>query len=125
MGEIVTTLEAKYETYKLAAEWFNENVEEGSSVAASDIGLLRFYYEGGPVICAVGLVHPEGVDLMRKGDLYWYIERHHPDYLMYSHPPRYENEALVRLDWFQKEYSLWKVIQTRRKAVGIYKREAD
>ncbi|MGB6032593.1 MAG: hypothetical protein WBH55_07145, partial [Bacteroidota bacterium] len=115
-------MEAKYETYKLAAEWLNKNVEEGSSVAASDIGVLRFYYERGRVICAVGLVNPEGIDLMREGDLYWYIDRHHPDYLMYSHPPRYENEALVGLDWFQKEYSLWKVIQTRRKAVGIYKR---
>jgi hypothetical protein len=118
-------MEAKLETYTLAAEWLNENVEEGSSVAASDIGVLRFFYERGPVICAVALVNPEGIDLMRGGDLYWYIERYQPDYLMYSHPPRYENEALVRLDWFQQKYSLWKVIGTRRKSVGIYKREAD
>lgn len=36
-------MDRKYETYKLAAEWLNQNVEQGSSVAASDIGVLRFY----------------------------------------------------------------------------------
>jgi len=118
-------MEPNYETYKLAAEWLNENVEEGSSVAASDIGVLRFYYERGPVICVVGLVNPEGIDHLRRGDFYWYIDRYHPDYLKFNHPPRYENEALVERDWFRKEYSLWKVVETRRKAVGIYRRQAD
>jgi hypothetical protein len=57
---------AKYDTYKLAAEWLNENTQPGSSVGAGDIGVLRFYYQYGPIIDAAGLVNPEVIEHLRN-----------------------------------------------------------
>ena len=113
-----------YKTYTQAAEWLNANAEDGSSVGANDIGMLRYFYEKGPVIDAVGLVDPEIAEHVRQGDFDWYIHQHQPDYLMFNHPPRGELEAMTEEDWFQKEYALRNIIRSRRRGVGIYERHS-
>lgn len=118
-------LSREYKTYRQAAEWLNANAKAGSSVGANDIGILRYFYEKGPVIDAVGLVDAEIAEHVRSRDFAWYIHHYQPDYLMFNYPPRSwnENEGMVKDDWFQKEYTLRTVIRTERRAVGIYERE--
>jgi arabinofuranosyltransferase len=112
-----------YRTYTQAAEWLNANAEDGSSVGANDIGMLRYFYERGPVIDAVGLVDPEIAEHVRQHDFDWYIHQHQPDYLMFNHPPRGVLEAMTKEDWFQKEYTLRNIIRSGRRGVGIYERQ--
>ena len=112
-----------YRTYTQAAEWLNANAEDGSSVGANDIGILRYFYEKGPVIDAVGLVDPEIVEHVKEHDFDWYIRQHQPDYLMFNHPPRGVLEAMTDEDWFQREYVLQKTITSGRRGVGIYERQ--
>jgi hypothetical protein len=81
-------LSRQYRTYRQAAEWLNVNVREGSSVGAGDIGILRYFYEKGPVIDAAGLVDPEIAKHLRSREFDWYIHQYRPDYLMFNHPPR-------------------------------------
>jgi hypothetical protein len=118
-------LSTQYRTYRQAAEWLNANATEGSSVGANDIGILRYFYEKGPVIDAVGLVDPEIAEHVRRREFSWYIHQYQPDYLMFNYPPRPwdENEGMVEDDWFLKEYTLRTVIRTQRRAVGIYERQ--
>jgi hypothetical protein len=92
-------------------------------VGANDIGMLRYFYEKGPVIDAVGLVDPEIAEHVRQHDFYWYIHHHQPDFLMFNHPPRGVLEAMTDEDWFQREYALQKVIRSGRRGVGIYERQ--
>ena len=112
-----------YRTYTQAAEWLNANAKDGASVGANDIGILRYFYQKGPVIDAVGLVDPEIVEHVKQHDFDWYIHQHQPDYLMFNHPPRGVLEAMTDEDWFQKEYVLQKTIMSGRRGVGIYERQ--
>jgi hypothetical protein len=113
----------KYESYKLAAEWLNANVEKGSSVGANEIGILRYYYKKGPIIDALGLVTPDVAEHVKERDYNWYIHQYQPDYLMFNYPHRPVFEAMVETDWFQKEYSILTKISTSRKSVAIYGRQ--
>jgi hypothetical protein len=112
-----------YRVYTQAAEWLNANAEEGSSVGANDIGILRYFYEKGPVIDAVGLVDPEIAEHVRQHDFSWYIHQHQPDFLMFNHPPRGVLEAMTDEDWFRKEYVLQEIFRSGRRGVGIYERQ--
>jgi arabinofuranosyltransferase len=118
-------LSSEYKTYRQAAEWLNANVEAGSSVGANDIGILRYFYENGLVIDAVGLVDPEIAEHLRRREFSWYIHRYQPDYLMFNYPPRPwdENEKMAEEEWSQSEYVLRKVISEQGQAVGIYERQ--
>lgn len=118
-------LSRQYKTYRQAAEWLNANAKEGSSVGAGDIGILRYFYENGPVIDAAGLVDPEIAKHVRSREFDWFIHQYQPDYLMFNDPPRPwgENKSMTEEDWFQKEYTLRTVVRTDRRAVGIYERQ--
>ena len=113
----------KYEIYKLAAEWFNANVEKGSSVGANEIGVLRYYYKQGQVIDGLGLVTPGVAEHVKNQDYTWYVHQYQPDYLMFNHPHRPLLEAMVETDWFQKDYVLQTTISTSRKSIAIYGRQ--
>jgi hypothetical protein len=115
---------AKYETYKRAAEWLNADAKEGSAVGAGDIGVLRYFYEKGPVICEVGLVTPDVVDHLLQGEYDWYVRHYHPDYLMLNHPPRAEIEDMVGQEWFENDYRQQTVIHSERISVALYQRNA-
>lgn len=114
---------AKYENYKLAAEWLNANVRAGSTVGANEIGVLRYYFAKGPIIDGLGLVTPEVADHVQQRDYAWYVHRYRPDYLMFNNPHRPLLESMVESDWFQRDYALSTIIATPRRAVAIYKRQ--
>jgi len=118
----VAPVKAQYDTYKLAAEWLNANTQPGSSVGAGDIGVLRFYYENGPIIDAAGLVNPEVIDYLRDNDFSWFIQHYQPDYLMFKHPPRRPINYIVTEEWFRQEYFVDEIVITPSNRVAIYHR---
>jgi hypothetical protein len=118
-GDPVT---AKYENYRLAAEWLNANVPHGSSVGANEIGVLRYYYRKGTVIDALGLTTPLVAEQVRRRNYDWYVHHFTPDYLMFNHPHRPLLEDMVKEAWFKEEYALRTLIRTPRRAVAIYGR---
>lgn len=113
---------AKYENYKLATEWLNDNVFKGATVAANEIGVLGYFYRQGKVIDGLGLVTPGVADHVRQQDYTWYVHEYQPDFLMFNHPHRRILEAMVNEKWFQQQYQKTVIIQTKRKAVAIYRR---
>jgi len=113
-----------YRTYTQAADWLNANAEDGASVGANDIGILRYFYQKGPVIDGAGLVDPEIVEHIRQNEFDWYIHHHQPDFLMFLDPPRGALGGMTDEDWFQKEYVLLRVFRSGRLGVGIYERQA-
>lgn len=109
-------------THELAAEWLNARVPGGTSIGANDIGVLRFYYEKGPIIDGAGLVTPDVVDHLRRGEYSWYIREYRPAYLMFIEPPRSPVELFTHEAWFQKEYVTDTVIGDQENAVRIWRR---
>jgi hypothetical protein len=116
---------AKYEIYKLAAEWLNANTPIGASVGANEIGVLRYYYTNGPVVDALGLVTPGVAQHVSRGDYSWYIYEYKPDYLMFRNPHRPVLEDMVEDAWFKERYALIEVLSTQRGSVAIYARVAQ
>ncbi len=112
----------EYETHKQAALWLNEHAEDGASVGTGDIDILRFFYEKGPVIDALGLVTPAVVTHIREHDFSWYIREYKPDFLIFRHASQSEFESVVDEDWFNQQYELQTVIGDPGEAVGIYGR---
>jgi len=115
----------KFETYKLAAEWLNANTEEGTSVGANEIGILRYFYAKGPVIDALGLVTPGVAEHVKNRDYSWYIHYYKPDYLLFDTPHRPIFESMVEAKWFNQDYHLRTTITTPRKSVAIYQRQNE
>ncbi len=115
-------LRSKYDVYKEAAQWLNTNAAPGSTVGAGDIGVLRFFYTQGNIICAGGLVTPPMIEHIRTRDNNWYAYHYRPDYLMLNYPPRREVYELVHEEWFQKEYVERIILERPRQSVSLYER---
>ncbi len=112
-----------YENYKSAAEWLNANAKDGASVGTNDIGILRYFYEKGPIIDGVGLVNPDILEHLKRRDFDWYVHHYQPDYLLFQHPPSRGLENMVYENWFQQEYTLISLFRTRGHAAALYERQ--
>jgi arabinofuranosyltransferase len=113
---------ARLVTYRLSAEWLNENAPAGASVGANEVGILRYYYTKGPVIDALGLVTPAAAAHVAMKDYSWYVLEYRPDYLMFAHPHRPILEDMVEEPWFQDVYRLATIIDPGHKATELYTR---
>jgi hypothetical protein len=112
----------KYENYRAVADWLNENAPLGSSVGSNEIGILRFYYDKGPIIDGLGLVTPMVAQHVSNQDYSWYVHSYRPAYLVFRHPHRPVLEGMVKEDWFEQAYELQNIIDTSRMASAIYQR---
>jgi hypothetical protein len=71
---------------KLSA-WFNENSDPSESIAFIEIGYLGFFTDN-QIIDLAGLVTPDIVPYVSKGDFSWGFWHHEPDY--YIHLPEFD-----------------------------------
>lgn len=76
----------KYELYRKAAEWLNENAGKGSSVMIDEIGIVGYYYREGKIIDAFGLINPESAERINEKDYDWTIRQYKPDYIVADYP---------------------------------------
>ena len=111
-----------YYSYRESANWLNENAPPGSSVGANDIGVLRFFYENGRVICAGGLVNPDVIPHLLDGEFEWYIHEYQPDYLMFIIKPHGIMVRMVLDDWFKEMYELQVTYDHGWRTIGVYQR---
>lgn len=116
---------AKYEIYKQAALWLNQNVPEGSSLACNEVGVLGYYYTRGRIIDPLGLITKGAAEHVRNKRYAWYLAEHSPDYLVLNHPPRALLEDFHKRDWFKDKYEIAQIIRTERSAVRIYRRRVN
>jgi hypothetical protein len=112
----------QHQTYRRAAEWLNANASPGSSVGASDIGALGYYYEQGPLIDAAGLVTPDVIEHLRAQDFSWFIRHYQPAYLMFYHPPRRLTTVDLTEAWFRRQYYVEQIIVSPNMRVAVYQR---
>ena len=113
---------SKYQNYKSVAEWLNSNVQNGSSVAIDEIGIVGFYYKKGKIIDILGLINPDVIKHLNQNKYYEIINEYHPSYVVtdYPKPPVYESFIFQNI--FKQEYALAKIIREGKRKVSIYKR---
>lgn len=112
----------KLRVYSAAASWLNKNAPPGSTVAANEVGILRYHYTQGPIIDALGLMTPDVGPHVAEADYDWYIHEFEPDYLMFNDPPRPVLESMTNDAWFRALYQKETVITQGGRSVGIYRR---
>ncbi len=87
-----------YLPYRLAGEWVGRHTEPGASVGAMEIGYLGFFSDR-RIVDIMGLATPYNADYIAHGDIYSWLGKYQPDYIV-VHAPMVgmENGALCVLD---------------------------
>jgi hypothetical protein len=113
----------KFEKYKSAAEWLNQNVQQGASVAVDEIGIMGYYYNKGKIIDILGLINPEVIPHLLKCEYSWYIDKYKPDFILtdYPSPPKYSRIIFDNL--FRNSYSTAVIIRTGNMSSIIFSRK--
>ncbi|MEZ5963811.1 MAG: hypothetical protein R3F56_08190 [Planctomycetota bacterium] len=96
-----THREDPYAHYRAAADWLQQESPPAASIACAEIGVLGFGVGDRTIVDMCGLVTPDGVDPIAHGDLDWWLDAHHPDFIVVHDPPwpGFEARALARADF--------------------------
>jgi hypothetical protein len=97
-------ISGKFITYRAGAQYLNEHYPAGTSVAANEIGVLRYFYDKGPIIDGLGLTSKGAIEAIKKRQYGWYLRDYKPQVLFFSNPPREDLEGFVYRDWFREIY---------------------
>jgi len=117
--------EAKVEVYRRAGEWLRENTEPDALIGVTEVGVIG-YYSGRRMVDFLGLLRPEVVDALNRGDMAWALLYYQPDYVVLTRVnPLYSYD--LRADaWFQLAYQPVQVFEDARfwsGPVTVYRRQ--
>ncbi len=76
-----------YPHYAAAAAWLRANTPSTARIACAEIGVLGFGIGDRTVIDMCGLVTPDGLAAIARGQLDWWLDAHAPDYIVVHDPP--------------------------------------
>ncbi|MCA8141194.1 hypothetical protein FOC27_07245 [Burkholderia multivorans] len=79
------------ESYKNIGIWLSQNTAPGAAVAAVEIGTVGWYSHR-YIIDILGLTNPYNADYIAKGDVYAWLGKYSPDYIL-VHDPLWSFEA--------------------------------
>lgn len=91
------------------AAWLRENTPAGASVAMAEVGAIAYYSEI-RVIDQWGLVTPEVVPHVKRGDFEWAVEHFRPDYVLVNY--RAKDAAPGPTQWLRREYQRYEHVQS-------------
>lgn len=97
-----------WKAYQETGEWLDQNTPAEATVGVAEVGQLGFYARRW-MTDYLGLLQPEASAMLRRGDLYSWLIRYAPDYLVFQ---RFRGAALVLYNlvieddpWFRANYS--------------------
>jgi len=89
-----TNVGARNESYAGIGEWLKENTNPESSVAAVEIGTIGWYAERN-IIDILGLTNKYNANYIAKSDVFSWLTKYHPDYIL-RHEPRWVHEGATK-----------------------------
>jgi len=114
----------KYENYKNIAEWLNKNSKTNTTIAVDEIGTLRYYYNNGKIVDALGLVNTEVVPHLNQKDFGWYISEYRPEFIVNDYPDIMKHAGRDDERFFKYYYPI-KIFQSHGEKVAVYKRKSQ
>ncbi len=117
--------EAKVQVYQRVGEWLKAHTEPEALVGVTEVGVMGYYSERN-MVDFLGLLRPEVVDALKRGDLAWALLYYQPDYVVLTRVnPLYSYD--LRADaWFQLAYRPIQVFEDARfwgGPVTVYRRQ--
>jgi hypothetical protein len=85
---------ARNESYASIGEWLKGNTNLESSVAAVEIGTIGWYAERN-IIDILGLTNKYNADYIAKSDVFSWLTKYQPDYIL-RHEPRWVHEGATK-----------------------------
>jgi hypothetical protein len=77
--------------YRVGADWLRGHSDKGDTVAATEIGYIG-WYSGLRVLDTHGLIHPDALPELRKGNLHWWYDRGQRPRFVVNHIPAWHGE---------------------------------
>jgi arabinofuranosyltransferase len=96
-----------WDIYRESGEWLRDNTPPDAVIGVAEVGQLGYYAER-TMIDYLGLLQPEVAQAVRRRDIFWWLPRFTPDYLVLSEAdggPSLYSYSLEDIDWFQASYS--------------------
>ncbi len=93
--------------YQESGQWLRDNTPPEAVIGVAEVGQLGYYAER-TMIDYLGLIQPEVAQAVRRRDIYWWLPRFMPDYLVLSEAdgvPSLYGYSLENVDWFQVCYA--------------------
>jgi hypothetical protein len=69
------------EVYRRTGEWLNANTPAEATVGVTEVGVMG-YFADRPMVDFLGVLWPDVARALQRGDLYYTIPHHMPDYLV-------------------------------------------
>jgi arabinofuranosyltransferase len=95
--------EAKVAVYRRVGDWLRENTPEDALVGVTEVGIIGYYSER-TMVDFLGLLRPQVVDALRRGDMAWALLYYQPDYVVLTRVNPLYSYDLSRDDWFKQAY---------------------
>jgi arabinofuranosyltransferase len=77
--------------YRVGADWLRTHSDKDDTFAATEIGYLG-WYSGLRVLDTHGLIHPDALSELRKGNLHWWYDRGQRPRFVVNHIPAWHGE---------------------------------
>jgi hypothetical protein len=110
-ADTLPALGGRNTVYRLAAEWLCQHTDEQAAVAVPEIGLIGWYCDR-PIIDPFGLVSPEMIPFIQRGDKLGGVIALRPDVIVITNVPKNgESPTIPEPDRFADDYEVAHVIE--------------
>ncbi|MBZ0295049.1 MAG: hypothetical protein K8L99_20970, partial [Anaerolineae bacterium] len=96
-----------WQAYREVGEWLDEQTPPEATVGVAEVGQLGFYAQRW-MTDYLGLLQPDVAEMLKRGDLYSWLAKYAPDYLVFQRfrgAPLVLYNYLIELDpWFNASY---------------------
>ena len=117
--------EAKVEVYRQVGEWLKEHTPEDAVIGVTEVGVIGYYSER-TMVDFLGLLHPDVVDALKRGDMSWALLYYQPDYVVLTQVNPLYSYDLRADEWFKLAYVPVQVFEDPRfwgGPVTVYRRQ--
>ncbi|MCX8056398.1 MAG: hypothetical protein N3F03_02165 [Ignavibacteria bacterium] len=111
----------KFILYKNISNFLNTVVQNGKSLAADEIGIFGFYFNG-KIIDELGLITPEAIENIKKKDFSLTIKNTMPDFVIVDYPKFPHYKSYILSDWFRSNYELFYMLKSFNSGIQVFKR---
>lgn len=111
----------RFELYRDAGLWLEENTPERSTVGFVEVGTIAFYSRR-EVRDLLGLVTPEALPYVARGDLASFLREHPTDYFLTTGTLAEMLSTITEAPWFAAQYEIVAEVRAHGKTLTIYGR---
>ena len=95
--------EAKVAVYRRVGDWLRQNTPEDVLVGVTEVGVIGYYSER-TMVDFLGLLRPQVVDALKRGDMAWALLYYQPDYVVLTRVNPLYSYDLGGDEWFRQAY---------------------